>query len=179
MPLVYGIASNGGIAFIGICANLGVVIMKSFNFLVFSGAVAFMLSGLPATVLQAATATNEPIDMSGVQLEPKQQNGVTYLSGGIGLDESRAIQQVKGYNLHMTFSAGPANEYTPDVSLAIQNMQGQSVLALSDIGPIVYVQLPPGKYVVAATRAGEEKRSDVELKGGAVRDLVFHWKDTN
>ncbi len=177
MPLLYGIAPNGGIAFIGVCTNLGVVVMKSFHLLVFSGAVAFMLSGLPATVLQAAT--NEPIDMSGVQLEPKQQNGITYLSGGIGLDESRAIQQAKGYNLHMTFSAGPANEYTPDVSLAIQNMQGQSVLALSDIGPIVYVQLPPGKYVVAATRAGQEKRNDIELKDGAVRDLVFHWGDTN
>lgn len=149
--------------------------MKSLNFLVFSGAVAFMLSGLPATVLQAATATNEPIDMSGVQLEPKQQNGITYLSGGIGLDESRAILQAKGYNLHMTFSVGPANEYIPDVDVAIQNAQGRSVLTLSQVGPIVYVQLPPGKYLVVTTRGGQEKRSDAEIKGGAVRDLQFHW----
>jgi hypothetical protein len=154
-------------------------IMKSFHLLAFSGAVVAMLSGLPATVVQAATVTNEPIDMSGVKLEQQQQNGIAYLSGGIGLDESRAIQQAKGYNLHMTFSAGPANEYTPDVSLAIQNMQGNSLLTLNDIGPIVYVQLPPGKYVVVTTRGGEEKRSDVELKGGAVRDLQFHWTSKN
>jgi hypothetical protein len=169
---------NGGIPFVGFCRNPGVIIMKSFRLLAF-GAVMLGLLGVSPAVLQAATVTNEPIDMSGVQLEPKQQNGITYLQGGIGLDESRAIQQVKGYNLHMTFSAGPANEYTPDVNLAIQNMQGQSVLALSDIGPIVYVQLPPGKYLVTATRTGEVKRSDVEIKGGAVRDLVFHWSETN
>ncbi|MFW0753165.1 carboxypeptidase regulatory-like domain-containing protein [Pseudomonas sp. H11T01] len=152
--------------------------MKSFHLLAFSGAVVAMLSGLPATVVQAATVTNEPIDTSGVQLEPQQQNGVTYLSGGIGLDESRAILQTKGYNLHMTFSVGSANQYIPDVDVAIQNMQGSSVLKLSQVGPIVYVQLPPGKYLVVTARSGQEKRSDVEVKSGAVRDLQFHWSDS-
>lgn len=149
--------------------------MKSFHLLMFSGAVAFMLSGLPATVLQAAT--EEPIDMSGVQVEPQQQNGITYLSGGIGLDESRAIHQAKGYNLHMTFAIGPDNKYVPDVDVVVQNMQGSSVLKLSQAGPIVYVQLPPGKYLVVAARNGQEKRSDAEIKGGAIRDLVFHWNE--
>ena len=149
--------------------------MKSLRILAFSGAAAVMLSGLPATVLLAASA--EPIDSSAVQLEQQQQNGIAYLSGGIGLDESRAIQQAKGYNLHMTFSTGPGNEYIPDVDVAIQNMQGHSMLTLSQVGPIVYVQLSPGKYVIVGTRNGQEQRSTVEIKGGAVRDLVFHWKD--
>ncbi|MCX7077767.1 MAG: carboxypeptidase regulatory-like domain-containing protein [Pseudomonas sp.] len=152
--------------------------MKSFHLLAFSGAVVAMLSGLPATVVQAATVTNEPIDPSAVQLEPQQQNGVTYLSGGIGLDESRAILQTKGYNLHMTFSVGSGNQYIPDVDVAIQNTQGSSVLTLSKVGPIVYVQLPPGKYLVVTARSGQEKRSDVEVKSGAVRDLQFHWSDS-
>ena len=167
---------NGGIPFVGFRTNPGVIIMKSFRLFSF-GAVMLGLLGLFPAVLQAATATSEPIDMSGVQLEPQQQNGITYLSGGIGLDESRAILQAKGYNLHLTFSVGPANEYIPDVDVAIQNAQGRSVLMLSQVGPIVYVQLPPGKYLVVTTRGGQEKRSDAEIKGGAVRDLQFHWSD--
>lgn len=149
--------------------------MKSFHLFAFSGVVVLMLSGLPAAMAQVAS--NEPIDVSGVQLEPQQQNGVTYLSGGIGMDESRAILQAKGYNLHMTFSMGPENKYIPDVDVAIQNTQGRSVLTLSQVGPIVYVQLPPGKYLVVTARNGQEKRSDAEIKGGAVRDLQFHWND--
>ncbi|KIH82737.1 putative exported protein [Pseudomonas batumici] len=112
-----------------------------------------------------------------MQLEQQQQNGIAYLSGGIGLDESRAIQQTKGYNLHMTFSTGPSNEYVPDINVKIQSMQGHELLTLNEVGPIVYVNLSPGKYVIVGTRNGLEQRSTVEVKGGAVRDLNLHWSD--
>lgn len=49
-------------------------------------------------------ANLEPVDSAGVQVQQQQQNGINYLSGGIGLDESKAIQQSTGYNLHMTFA---------------------------------------------------------------------------
>jgi len=134
------------------------------------------LTSLSATARQAVIS-NEPIDYSVVQLEQQQQNGIAYLSGGIGLDESRAIQQAKGYNLHMTFSTGPGNEYVPDINVTIQNMQGHELLTLNQVGPIVYVNLSPGKYVIVGTRNGLEQRSTVEVKGGAVRDLNLHWRD--
>lgn len=149
--------------------------MKTLRLLAVSAAVMAALSGLSATARQ--TVSNEPIDPSAVQLEQQQQNGIAYLSGGIGLDETRAIQQVKGYNLHMTFSTGPGNEYVPDINVTIQNMQGHALLRLNEVGPIVYAELSPGKYVIVATRNGQEQRSTVELKGGAVRDLNLHWND--
>lgn len=151
--------------------------MKSFYLSVVTGVFAALLSLSPLSV-QSATVSSEPIDPAGVHLEPQQQNGIAYLSGGIGLDESRAIQQVKGYNLHMTFSTGPENKYVPDVDLAIQNMQGQSVLSLNQVGPIVYVQLPAGKYQVAATRNGQTQRSTVDMKMAGIRDLNLHWNDS-
>lgn len=83
-------------------------------------------------------ATNlTPIDNSGVQVQPMQQNGITYLSGGIGEDEARAIEQAQGYNLHMTFAIGPENKYVPDVDVTVQNASGQTLLTLSDAGPLV------------------------------------------
>ncbi|MNP47451.1 hypothetical protein D3C76_1415050 [compost metagenome] len=113
-----------------------------------------------------------------MQVQRQEQNGITYLSGGIGEDEAKAIQQTTGYNLHMTFSVGAGNEYIPDVNVAIQNAQGKSVLTLTEAGPLVYVQLPPGKYTVVATRAGQERRDTADVGAGAARNLVFHWSDT-
>ncbi|MHC8364720.1 carboxypeptidase regulatory-like domain-containing protein [Pseudomonas sp. ZT5P21] len=124
-------------------------------------------------MLQAASL--EPIDSSGVHVQRQEQNGIIYLSGGVGEDEAKAIQQTTGYNLHMTFAIGPENKYIPDVEVAIQKAQGQTVLTLSEAGPLVYVQLPPGKYTVVATRNGEERRDTADVGSGAARNLVFHW----
>jgi hypothetical protein len=127
----------------------------------------------------ALNATNlAPIDNTGVQTQPMQQNGITYLSGGIGEDEARAIGQAQGYNLHMTFAVGPENKYVPDVDVTVQNESGQALLTLSDAGPLVYVQLPPGKYSVVATRNGEERRDTADVGSGAARKLVFHWNSS-
>lgn len=127
----------------------------------------------------ALNATNfAPIDNTGVQIQPMQQNGITYLSGGIGEDEARAIGQAQGYNLHMTFAIGPENKYVPDVDVAVLNASGQTLLTLSDAGPLVYVQLPPGKYSVVATRNGEERRDTADVGSGAARKLVFHWNSS-
>ena len=121
-------------------------------------------------------ASLEPVDSTGVQIQRQEQNGITYLSGGIGEDEAKAIQQTTGYNLHMTFTIGPEGKYVPDVELVIQSTQGQSVLTLSQAGPLVYVQLPAGKYTVVATRHGEAKRDTTDIGKDNVRNLVFNWK---
>ncbi|WP_285373134.1 carboxypeptidase regulatory-like domain-containing protein [Pseudomonas sp. lyk4-TYG-107] len=126
-------------------------------------------------MLQAATL--DPVDSAGVQVQQQQQNGINYLSGGIGLDESKAIQQSTGYNLHMTFAVGAQDQYTADVDVMIEKSPGQTVLTLTQTGPLVYVQLPPGKYTVVATRNGETRRDVTDIGSGAARNLVFHWND--
>jgi len=118
-----------------------------------------------------------PVDTAGVQIQQEQQNGISYLSGGIGLDEARFVQHSHGYNLHMSFSVGPANEYLPDVSVVVQNAQGHSVFSLDQAGPLVYVQLPPGKYTVVTTRNGQERRNTVDIGSGPARDLNLHWAE--
>jgi len=122
-------------------------------------------------------ANLEPVDSAGVQVQQQQQNGINYLSGGIGLDESKAIQQSTGYNLHMTFAVGAQDQYTADVDVTIQKAPGQTVLTLTQTGPLVYVQLPPGKYTVVATRNGETRRDVTDVGSGTARNLVFHWND--
>jgi hypothetical protein len=145
--------------------------MKNFHSLILPIATvgAFMFSAM------APAASVEPIGSSGVQIQRQEQNGITYLSGGIGEDEAKAIQQTTGYNLHMTFAVGADNKYIPDVDVVIEKAQGQTVLKLNDAGPLVYVQLPAGKYTVIATRNGEVRRDVADIGSGAARILVFHW----
>ncbi|WP_192563163.1 carboxypeptidase regulatory-like domain-containing protein [Pseudomonas gozinkensis] len=145
--------------------------------------LSFVLPVAAAAVLlfpiMAQAASLEPIDTAAVQVQQQEQNGVRYLAGGIGEDESKAIQQSAGYNLHMTFAVGMQNQYTADVDVMIQKAPGQTVLTLNQTGPLVYVQLPPGKYTVVATRNGETRRDAAEIGGGAARNLVFHWNDNS
>lgn len=145
--------------------------MKNFHSLILPIATVGVFT-FPA-MLPAASL--EPIDSTGVQVQRQEQNGITYLSGGVGEDESKAIQQATGYNLHMTFAVGADNKYIPDVDVVIQKDQGQTVLTLNEAGPLVYVQLPPGKYTVVATRNGVERRETADIGAGAARNLVFHW----
>ncbi|QBF25632.1 carboxypeptidase regulatory-like domain-containing protein [Pseudomonas tructae] len=152
--------------------------MKPFSTLALVTSLGALLMGWPSQGLQAGQY-QEPVDMSAVQLQPQQKNGVSYVTGGIGVDESRAIEQIQGYNLHLTFSSGPENKYVPDVDLTLQGAQGQAVLQLSQVGPIVLVKLPAGKYSVVASRNGEQQRAAVTLVPGQVGTLNLHWKQEN
>lgn len=153
----------------------GVPIMKLFHSQRPASVVlAMLLAAFPA-LLPAADAP--PSDSSTVQLQPQEQNGITYLSGGIGLDESEAFKQIKGYNLHMTFSTGALNEYLSNVDVVIQAADGRVLLSLNQVGPIVYVKLPADKYTILARQNGQEKRSTVDLTGTAVGTVNLHWSD--
>jgi len=148
--------------------------MNTLHTLTLTGA---LLAGLCSSLADAACT--DPVDPAGVQLQAQQQNGVTYLSGGIGLDEACALQRMPGYDLHMTFSEGTGNKYVPVSHIAIQNAQGHEVLDVNDVGPLLLAQLPAGRYVVIAQHDGREARGTVEVATGKANTLNLHWKDAN
>ncbi|CAD5198728.1 carboxypeptidase regulatory-like domain-containing protein [Pseudomonas sp. FEN] len=133
-----------------------------------------VLLGMPAIV--SAAGETEPINQEAVQLSPQTQNGVSYLTGGIGEDETRAMLQARGYNLHIVMSVGAKGEYVPDVDITIQKAGGESVLSLTQVGPMVYVKLPAGKYEIVSHRNGREERQSVVLSGEASETVNVNWK---
>ncbi|ANY86976.1 MULTISPECIES: hypothetical protein [Pseudomonas] len=130
---------------------------------------------LPWT-LAAAADLNAPIDPQAVQLQPQEQNGVRYLQGGIGQDEANALRRTTGYDLHVTLSVGADDKFQSGATVDIQNAQGQPVLALQDVGPLLFVQLPPGQYRVTGNADGQTVQQQVTVSGKSPANVSLHWQ---
>ena len=139
------------------------------------GAALLITLALPWT-LAAAADLNAPIDMQAVQLQQQEQNGVRYLQGGIGQDEANALRKTPGYDLHVELSTGPEGKFQSGATVDIQNAQGQPVLSLMDAGPLLYVQLPPGKYKVTGNAQGETVQQLVTVNGKTPATVNLNWR---
>ncbi|RWU17058.1 hypothetical protein DM813_27225 [Pseudomonas alkylphenolica] len=135
-----------------------------------------MLSAVPLWAAQPLTE-EEPVDMSAVKLQSGEQNGISYLQGGIGIDESRAMQQTRGYNLHITLSSGTDNKYQSGAEVRVESATGQPVLTLQDVGPMLYAKLPNGHYQVLANLNGEQQRQKVVIDGTQPVEVNLHWRE--
>lgn len=139
------------------------------------GTALLIALALPWT-LAAAADLNAPIDMQAVQLQQQEQNGVRYLQGGIGQDEANALRKTPGYDLHVELSTGPEGKFQSGANVDIQNAQGQSVLSLMDAGPLLYVQLPPGKYKVTGNAQGQTVQQLVTVNGKTPTTVDLNWR---
>ncbi|NIE77859.1 carboxypeptidase regulatory-like domain-containing protein [Pantoea sp. Tr-811] len=141
------------------------------------GATLLIALALPWTLAAAAEVDdhNAPIDMQAVQLQPQQQNGVRYLEGGIGQDEANALRHTKGYNLHVELSTGAHGQFESGAAVDIQNAQGKTVLNVQDAGPLLYVQLPPGKYKVIGDANGSTVQQMVTVNGSSPATASLNW----
>ena len=82
------------------------------------------------------------------------QNGVAYITGGVGSDEAAALRRVAGqYSLRLTFLTH-GGQFLSDVDVEIVGPSGAAVLKTRTLGPFLYVSLPTGKYQVTAYAAG-------------------------
>lgn len=134
------------------------------------------LMALPLWAAQPVTE-EEPVDMSAVKLQSGEQNGISFLQGGIGIDESRAMQQTRGYNLHITLSSGTDNKYQSGAEVRVESASGQPLLTLQDVGPMLYAKLPNGHYQVLATLNGEQQRQNVVIDGTQPVKVNLHWRE--
>lgn len=139
------------------------------------GAALLITLAMPWT-LAAAADLNAPIDMQAVQLQPQEQNGVRYVQGGIGQDEANALRKTTGYDLHVELSTGPQGKFQSGATVDIQNAQGQPVLSVMDAGPLLYVQLPAGKYKVTGTAQGATTQQWVKVNGKAPTTVNLNWR---
>ena len=126
-------------------------------------------------VLSLIAALPFPLYGIASDLLPTTQNGIQFLSGGIGMEERSAMQaEGRAYNLKLSFSLKDG-AYLADVRVAIDSRKKPLVEADSD-GPLFYAKLPPGKYRITASYQGRTQTRAVAI-GKHATNLYFRWAD--
>jgi hypothetical protein len=121
-------------------------------------------------------AANE-FESDAIGLEPQTTaHGVTYVNGGVGNDEQKAIKAMrKDYNLQMTFAEKGSGEYKSDVRVRIENKSKKTIFDAKSIGPLFLIKLPAGTYRVMATSGDKEESQTVTVPRSGTKDLYFYW----
>jgi len=139
-------------------------------------------AGLASRIAGAALPAMLMLGMAHAQLPPAQYvNGIEYVSGGIGQEESSAFRQAKAqYPLALTFATASegsaASPFASNVQVVIRNEQDATVLNTNSDGPYLLARLEPGSYKIFATYEGETQSRDVSIRGNGTLDIKFTWK---
>jgi len=125
----------------------------------------------------AAALLSGAVSADDSALPPVQQSGeIRYLSGGIGENQSQAIEAAAGqYALWISFIARIEGKegYSVPEQLTILKADGAPVLDLKPDGPFLLIDLPPGKYRISAGSAAHSNTQSVDIRRGAHQKLVF------
>jgi len=110
----------------------------------------------------------------------RTQGSVTYVSGGIGKDESTALKQAASrysLSIEMASTASPRAQYVSDVKIDIRDQKGATVLNVTSDGPFLLANLPPGRYTVSAARNGSSQQRAIVIGPGAHQRVMFSFKE--
>ena len=106
----------------------------------------------------------------------KSQGSISYISGGVTLDERDAMKPLaKDYNLRLSFALNVGN-YVADVKVKVLSAKGKSVLDVVSDGPWLYANLPAGKYKITAAYDGHAVTKAVSISGKKGASLNYVWK---
>ena len=110
----------------------------------------------------------------------RTQGSITYVTGGIGKDESDAMKQAASrYSLaiEMSSPAGPRAEYVADVKIDIRDQRGATVLSTTSDGPMLLANLPPGRYTINADKNGRSQQRNIVVGSGARPRVKFSFPE--
>ncbi|AOK17624.1 carboxypeptidase regulator [Burkholderia cepacia] len=105
----------------------------------------------------------------------RQQGDVTFVSGGVGQDESTAFQRNEAqWPLALRFT-GKGGEFLADVHVRIVDGKGDEVLKTDARGPYMLVKVPPGRYTVHASYQGKDETRSVTVTAKGSARQAFTW----
>ncbi|SKD00112.1 hypothetical protein SAMN05445504_7964 [Burkholderia sp. CF099] len=139
----------------------------------------FTKAGLVAIALVFAQSATSVAFAATSNLPPLHQQGVvTYLSGGVGSDQSAALKDVMHkYPLVLEFAGATrhGNEYLADVPVHIADMNGKTLLNATSHGPFILASLPNGRYKITASHDGKTQQRLVDIKSSGHVRAMFVW----
>ncbi len=126
------------------------------------------------TVMAVAVLSSSPVWASDSVLEVYQQGNISYITGGIGQDESDALKAAeKDYNLRI-LNTDRTGHYSGDTRVVISDTKKNTLLDATS-GPIFYANLPKGRYIVEGFDEGLSKKQTVVITGAKSSRVHFVW----
>jgi hypothetical protein len=105
----------------------------------------------------------------------QHQGDVSYVSGGVGQDESKALERERSHwPLSMQFT-GPGSDFLADVHVRIVDVHNNEVLHADSLGPFMLVKLRPGRYTVHATYKNRDQTKTVKIANKGSTQAAFYW----
>ena len=116
----------------------------------------------------------------GVMPPEKTHGSVTFVSGGIGTDESEAMKRAAArysLSIEMASTAGARAEYVSDVKIDVRDQRGTTVLSTTSDGPFLLANLPPGTYLIGAARNGKSQERKIVVGSGTHSRVTFSFAE--
>ena len=136
-----------------------------------------LTTGVLATALSIATSGWAATD---ADLPPvRTQGAVTFMSGGIGLDQQAAMKETAyQYPLELEFlEDSEAHGFlAAGIQVTITDHTGKVVLDARSDGPFLMAILPDGQYTISAENSGRVKVRQVTIERDKHTTVVFAWK---
>jgi hypothetical protein len=144
----------------------------------------FVCMNVFADTTDATNTPDKPVDatvsVSGARLPATHQQGkVSYVSGGIGKEETKVMRRAEPrYPLTLEFAqyARPHDEYLADIKVNVTDKSGKLVLQTTSDGPILLTKLPSGHYKVSAENdKGQTITKQVVVDKAQPERVVLVW----
>ena len=100
---------------------------------------------------------------------------ITYMTGGVGLEERDAMKTVaKDYNLFIS-NANGYGKFTAAVTIVIKDKDGKEIFTAYDTGPLLYAKIPDGSYTVEAVSGENRMVRKITVSGKKHANVHFVW----
>ena len=120
------------------------------------------------------------VGICSAQLPTIQMQGdITYISGGIGEDEAKAMKaESKSWPLSIEFSEYLVSQdlWVAQVYLRILDSSGKTQFEATVDGPMFLGKLPPGNYQLIATYEGITQSRKIQIIDGKPLHVSINWR---
>ena len=111
--------------------------------------------------------------------EAQRSQGVSYITGGVGEEESTAIlAEAKQWPLLLELSQleNGRGIWIFGSQIKIANTKGAMIFDAKADGPYMLINLDAGDYVIQASYQGVEQKRAISIKAGQPQKISIFWK---
>ena len=108
-------------------------------------------------------------------LQPRMENGIAFVSGGVGEEERDEMLQMRGGYSFLLKIAAKSGAYLGEAQVSIVAADKTVVLDTKMDGPWLLVKLPPGSYRLSVSSEGATQSRSFHVDAKGHREAVLYW----